>query len=73
MVERVGELDASNKVLLLLIDRHALIFHLGRRVLPFVMVAVLERSEWRCEVLDVATLLALAACHPNFNDVVTLV
>jgi hypothetical protein len=33
------------------------------------MVVVLEQSEWFREVLDVVALLALAARHPNLNDV----
>jgi hypothetical protein len=73
MVECVGELDTPSKVLLLMIDQHALIFHPGRRVLPLMMVAVLEWSERLHEVLDVVALFALTVCHPDLNNIVTLV
>jgi hypothetical protein len=73
MVEHVGELDAPNKILLLLINRQALIFHPRRHVLPLMMVAVLEWNERLHEVLDVVALLALTARHPDLNDVAAFV
>jgi hypothetical protein len=73
MVERVGELDTPSKILLLMIDQQAQIFHLRRRVLSLVMATVLEWNEQLHEVFDVDALLALTAHHPDLNDVATLV